>query len=220
MIRLLIVDDQALLRAGFRKLLEAEFDMAVVGEAADGEAAIITAASASPDVILMDIRMPKLDGIEATRRIVAAGGARVLMLTTYDLDEYVFAALRAGASGFLLKDTPPEQLLAGIRAVAAGDSLLGPSVTRRLIETFARQAQPDEQARGLLAQLTTREREVLVGLAAGLSNAEIGADLFLSESTVKSHVSSVLAKLGIRDRVQAVVFAYETGVVIPGSAPA
>lgn len=217
MIRVLIVDDQALVRAGFRKLLEAEPGIAVVGEAADGSAAIVGAANAEPDVVLMDIRMPNVDGIEATRQIAGARGPRVLMLTTYDLDEYVFDALRAGASGFLLKDAPPEQLLAGIRAVAAGDALLDPAVTRRLIESFARLLPPDDQAQAAVALLTPRERDVLVGIARGRSNAEIGRELYLSESTVKSHVSNVLAKLGVRDRVQAVVFAYEVGLVHPRS---
>jgi DNA-binding NarL/FixJ family response regulator len=214
-IRVLIVDDQALVRAGFRKLLEAEADIAVAGEATDGEQAVTAALATRAEVILMDIRMPKLDGIEATRQIIAASAGRVLILTTYDLDEYVFDALRAGASGFLLKDAPPDRLLAGIRAVAAGDALLDPSITRRLIEAFAAQRPPDADTERVVASLTDRERGTLIGIARGLSNAEIASELYLSESTVKSHVSNVLAKLGVRDRVQAVVFAYEAGVVTP-----
>jgi DNA-binding NarL/FixJ family response regulator len=216
----LIADDQALMRAGFRMILEAEPDMEVVGEAADGRAAVAAARELRPDVVLMDVRMPEMDGIEATRRLLAEEAApktRVVMLTTFDMDEYVYEALRAGASGFLLKDVPPEQLLAGIRAVAAGDSLLAPSVTRRLIQEFVRH--PPEglrRAPQLADELTTREVEVLRMMARGLSNAEIAKDLYVSETTVKTHVAHVLAKLGVRDRVQAVVFAYETGLVLPG----
>ncbi|HEY7283503.1 MAG TPA: response regulator transcription factor [Actinomycetota bacterium] len=217
----LIADDQALMRAGFRMILEAEPDMEVVGEAADGRAAVAAARDLKPDVVLMDVRMPEMDGIEATRRLLdgAGGGTRVVMLTTFDMDEYVYEALRAGASGFLLKDVPPEQLLAGIRAVAAGDSLLAPSVTRRLIQEFVRRPPEALRAPPLLAdELTAREAEVLRMIARGLSNAEIARELFVSETTVKTHVAHVLAKLGVRDRVQAVVFAYESGVVQPGDA--
>lgn len=220
-VRVLIVDDQALVRAGFRMILEAEDDMEVVGEATDGREAVAEALSLLPDVVLMDVRMPEMDGIEATRRLLAADGAnvRVVMLTTFDMDEYVYEALRAGASGFLLKDVPPEQLVAGIRAVASGDALLAPSVTRRVIEEFVRH--PPDSLRRLPAEveeLTDREREVLAMLARGLSNAEIAAELVVSETTVKTHVGRILMKLRLRDRVQAVVFAYETGLVQPGAA--
>jgi len=217
-IRVLIADDQSLVRAGFRLVLEHEPDIEVVGEAADGEQAVHGAARLGPDVVLMDIRMPHLDGIAATRRIAQRGRARVLVLTTYDLDEYVFDALQAGASGFLLKDTPPEQLAAGIRHVAAGDALLAPSVTRRLIEEFARTGPPRRPAPAGLDELTPRELEVLRLVARGLSNAEIAEALVLGDTTVKTHVTHVLAKLGLRDRVQAVVLAYESGVVTPGAA--
>ena len=217
-VRILIVDDQALVRAGFRMILEAEEDIEVVGEAADGREAVEAATSLSPDVVLMDVRMPEVDGIEATRRLLARDGqAKVVMLTTFDMDEYVYEALRAGASGFLLKDVPPEQLVAGIRAVASGDALLAPSVTRRVIEEFVRR--PPESVRTTppgLAELTAREVEVLKLMARGLSNAEIAGQLVVSETTVKTHVAHVLMKLGLRDRVQAVVFAYEAGVVRPG----
>ena len=214
----LIVDDQALVRAGFRMILEIEPDLAVVGEAADGEAAVTLVRELRPDVVLMDVRMPGVDGIEATRRVFAdpSCAARVVMLTTFDLDEYVYQALQAGASGFLLKDVPPELLVAGIRAVHAGESLLAPAVTRRMIESFLdRPTAPDPAASTRLASLTPREREVLRLVARGLANAEIGAELFVSETTVKTHVGRVLTKLGLRDRVQAVVYAYETGVVSP-----
>jgi DNA-binding NarL/FixJ family response regulator/class 3 adenylate cyclase len=218
--RILIVDDQALVRAGFRMILEAEEDIEVVGEAADGREAVEAATSLSPDVVLMDVRMPEVDGIEATRRLLAEDGrAKVVMLTTFDMDEYVYEALRAGASGFLLKDVPPEQLVAGIRSVASGDALLAPSVTRRVIEEFVRR--PPESVRTpppALAELTTREVEVLKLMARGLSNSEIAKDLVVSETTVKTHVAHVLMKLGLRDRVQAVVFAYESGLVQPGDA--
>ena len=215
----LIVDDQALVRAGFRMILEAEEDMEVVGEAADGREAIAEAQRLRPDVVLMDVRMPDVDGIEATRRLLGDDGtdAKVVMLTTFDMDEYVYDALRAGASGFLLKDVPPEQLVAGIRAVASGDALLAPSVTRRVIEEFVRRP-PDSirTAPPELAELTARELEVLKLIARGLANAEIAKELFVSETTVKTHVAHVLMKLKLRDRVQAVVFAYESGLVLPG----
>jgi DNA-binding NarL/FixJ family response regulator len=213
----LIADDQALVRAGFRLILEAETDLEVVGEAADGRAAVAAAQQLKPDVVLMDVRMPDLDGIEATRRLVSGGSsAKVLMLTTFDMDEYVYESLRVGASGFLLKDVPPEQLVAGIRAVASGEALLAPSVTRRMIEEFVRR--PRNAARPApreLDRLTAREREVLVLMARGLSNAELAQKFVVSEATVKTHVAHVLAKLGLRDRVQAVVFAYESGVIQP-----
>ncbi len=215
-IRVLVVDDQALVRAGFRMILEAEPELEVAGEAADGVEAIAAVQRLRPDVVLMDVRMPNLDGITATRRILEGGSAtRVLMLTTFDLDEYVYEALRAGASGFLLKDVPPERLIAGIRAVAAGESLLAPSVTRRLIEAYVRR-QPSRTLPAGIEDLTAREREVLTLMARGLSNAEIAEAFVVSETTVKTHVARVLAKLGLRDRVQAVVFAYEYGLIQPG----
>jgi len=220
-VRVLIVDDQALVRTGFRMILEAEEDIEVVGEAADGVEAITEARRLEPDVVLMDVRMPELDGIEATRRLLANGGAgdtKVVMLTTFDMDEYVFDALRAGASGFLLKDVPPERLIDGIRAVADGDALLAPSITRRLIEEFVRSGPINASPPAGLGELTARELEVLQLIARGLSNAEIAKELFVSETTVKTHVAHVLMKLGLRDRVQAVVLAYEAGVVQPGSA--
>jgi DNA-binding NarL/FixJ family response regulator/class 3 adenylate cyclase len=218
-VRVMIVDDQALVRAGFRMILEAEADMEVVGEAADGGEAVTEWQRLQPDVVLMDVRMPEMDGIEATRRLLAGEGAetKVVMLTTFDMDEYVYDALRAGASGFLLKDVPPEQLVEGIRAVASGDALLAPSVTRRVIEEFVRR--PPASARTLpakLEDLTARELEVLKLLARGLSNAEIAKELFVSETTVKTHVAHVLMKLDLRDRVQAVVLAYESGLIQPG----
>jgi DNA-binding NarL/FixJ family response regulator len=216
-VRVLLVDDQALVRRGFRLILEAAGDITVVGEAADGQAALEAAARHDPDVVLMDIRMPQLDGIAATRRLAGRGQPRprVLVLTTYDLDEYVYDALRAGASGFLLKDTPPEQLAPAVRVVAAGDALLAPSVTRRLIEQFARhpaRAAPIAPP----ANLTEREHQVLRLLARGLSNTEIAARLAVSDATVKTHLSNVFSKLALRDRVQAVVYAYEAGLVHPG----
>jgi DNA-binding NarL/FixJ family response regulator len=219
MIRVLLVDDQALLRMGFRLILEAEPDISVVGEAADGAAGVSMAATLRPDVVLMDVRMPVLDGIEATTAIIAAqGSARVLILTTYDLDQYVFAGLRAGASGFLLKDAPPADLLAAIRTVAGGEAVLAPTTTRRLLDRFV-PLLPDpsraDRRREVLELLTDREREVFTLVAAGRSNREIAADLHLSESTVKIHVGRILAKLGLRDRVQAVVLAYESGLVTP-----
>jgi DNA-binding NarL/FixJ family response regulator len=216
-INVLVVDDQALVRAGFIKLLEPEPDLSVVGEAGDGSEAVEAAARTHPDVVLMDIRMPRVDGIEATRRIRATSGApRVLVLTTYDLDEYVFEALKAGASGFLLKDAPADQLIAGIHVVAAGDALLAPSVTRRLIEEFASRPTPPPEGPVELAELTAREREILTLIARGLTNVEIAGKLVVGESTVKTHVGNILMKLGLRDRVQAVVLAYETGLVRPG----
>ena len=215
-VRVAIVDDQGMVRSGFRSLISAEPDLEVVAEAADGEAGVAVVRHTRPDVALMDIRMPVLDGVAATRRIVeAVPECRVLVLTTFDLDEYLFAALRAGASGFLLKDAPADHLLDAIRTVAHGDGMLAPSATRRLIETFGRLTPVSPDA-GLLARVTARELEVLRLLAAGLSNAEIAGRLFVSEATAKTHVSSLLAKLGLRDRVQAVVFAYENGIVVPG----
>jgi DNA-binding NarL/FixJ family response regulator len=218
--RVLVADDQTLVRAGFRVLVESAPDLEVVGEAGDGVEAVELARRELPDVVLMDIRMPRMDGLEATRRIVGldrAEGVRVLVLTTFDLDEYVYQALRAGASGFLLKDTPPADLLAAIRVVAAGDALLAPSVTRRLIAEFARRPEPNAVTPAALAALTDREREVLALVARGLSNAEIAELLVVSGATAKTHVSRVLAKLGARDRAQLVMLAYETGLVAPGS---
>jgi DNA-binding NarL/FixJ family response regulator len=214
----LIADDQALMRAGFRMILEAEPDLEVVGEATTGTEAVAEAGRLRPDVVLMDVRMPEMDGIEATRRLLDGNGdTKVVMLTTFDMDEYVYEALRAGASGFLVKDVPPEQLIAGIRSVASGDALLAPTVTQRLIQEFVRR--PPEGIRTpspQLSQLTAREVEVLRMMARGLSNGEIASELFVSETTVKTHVAHLLSKLGVRDRVQAVVFAYESGVVAPG----
>jgi DNA-binding NarL/FixJ family response regulator len=239
-IRVLLVDDQSLVRAGFRMILDAEADIEVVGEAADGEQAVSSAARLSPDVVLMDVRMPNMDGIEATRRIVGPLGdgalaaeadavadadpamdrPRVLMLTTFELDEYVYESLRAGASGFLLKDVPADQLVAGIRVVASGEALLAPSVTKRLISDFAAaraaQAVAESPPSGL-SDLTAREMEVFKLIARGMSNSEIAAELVVSETTVKTHVARILMKLGLRDRVQAVVLAYESGLVQPGA---
>ena len=218
-IRVLICDDQALVRGGFRAILGAQPDIEVVAEAENGAEAVALAQRRRPDVILMDIRMPVLDGVEATRRLVDMGSpARILVLTTFDLDEYVHAAIRAGASGFLLKDVTPAKLLEAIRIVAGGDALLAPSVTRRLLERFAATLPAGDNASHVLAQLTARETEVLRLLAAGLSNAEIASELVVSEATVKTHVSSLLRKLGLRDRVQAVILAYETGLVGFGKA--
>ena len=215
-IRVLVVDDQALVRVGFRMILEAELDLEVVGEAADGVEAVAAVQVHRPDVVLMDVRMPNLDGIAAARLIIEGDTmSKVLMLTTFDMDEYVYEALRAGASGFLLKDVPPERLVAGIRAVASGESLLAPSVTRRLIEAFV-QRQPARALPRRIEELTAREREVLELMARGLSNAEIAETFVVSETTVKTHVSRVLDKLELRDRVQAVVFAYECGLLQPG----
>jgi DNA-binding NarL/FixJ family response regulator len=218
-IRVLLADDQALVRSGFRLIVEARDDLEVVGEAEDGREAIALAGRVDPDVILMDVRMPILDGVEATRRLVAGGSrARILILTTFDLDEYVYDAIRAGASGFLLKDVHPPQLVDAIRVVAAGEALLAPTVTRRLLDRFA-SALPggDAGPPPALDSLTERELEVLKLLAGGLSNAELAERLFLSETTVKSHISSVFRKLDLRDRVQAVVLAYEAGLVRPGT---
>ena len=215
MIRVLIADDQGMIRAGLRSLLEAEPDLCVVAEAADGAEAVTAARRTSPDVVLMDIRMPEVDGLEATRRVVAdLPSARVLVLTTFDLDEYVYEALRAGASGFLLKDAPAEDLVAAVRILARGDALLAPAVTRRVIESFV--SSPRPTAPPELDSLSPREAEVLRLLARGRSNAEIAGELFVSEATAKTHVSSVLAKLGLRDRIQAVIYAYESAVVRPG----
>ena len=226
-VRIVLADDQALLRKGFRMILEAEDGVEIVGEAADGSDAVRLAELYRPDVVLMDVRMPVLDGIEATRAITAseaAGATRVLILTTFDLDEYAFSALRAGASGFLLKDVPPAELVSAIRTVARGDAVVSPRVTRRLLEEYA-DTLPDLAAGGsgsegkgehpAIAQLTEREREVLLAVADGLSNAEIAERLYVSEATVKSHVGRLLAKLGLRDRVQAVVFAFQSGLVHP-----
>jgi DNA-binding NarL/FixJ family response regulator len=220
-IRVLIADDQPLMRTGFRMILDAEPDLEVVGEAADGAEAVWLAAYVRADVVLMDVRMPGMDGIEATRRLAGDGvqdPVRVLILTTFDLDEYVLSALRAGASGFLLKDVPPEDLVEAIRVVAAGDALLAPSVTRRLLDRFADRLPDPAAARpGALDSLTARELEVLGLVARGMSNAEIADHLVVSETTVKTHVGRLLAKLDLRDRVQAVVLAYETGIVRPGA---
>ena len=218
MIRVLIADDQALVRGGFRMILEAQKDIEVVGEANDGLEAVAQAKELQPDVVLMDIRMPELDGLEATRRLLAGDGAmRVLMLTTFDLDEYVYEAMKAGASGFLLKDVPPERLAEAVRVVAAGESLLAPVITQRLIEEYVRRPPPGSGPPAELSELTEREFEVLKLMARGLSNAELAGQLFLSEATVKTHVTHVLAKLKLRDRVQAVVLAYESGLVYPGA---
>jgi DNA-binding NarL/FixJ family response regulator len=215
--RVLIADDQALVRAGFRKLLESTEGIDVVGEASDGREALDQARRLLPNIVLMDIRMPRLDGIEATRRLTADDtGARVLILTTFGLDDYVYDALRAGASGFMLKDAPPEELLAAIEVVARGDALIAPAVTRSVIEEFVRRSPAATPAPPPIEELTEREREVLELLARGLSNAEIAERLVVSAGTVKTHVAHVLAKLGLRDRVQAVILAYESGLVSPG----
>jgi DNA-binding NarL/FixJ family response regulator len=218
-IRVLVVDDQELVRAGFCVILEAADGITVIGEAANGAQAVAAAAATAPDVVLMDVRMPEMDGLEATRRITGgerAAGPRVVMLTTFDLDDYVYEALRAGASGFLLKDAPRHDLIAAVRRVAAGDALLAPSVTMRLIESFARRPATSLPSPTRLASLTARERDILLLLARGQTNAEVAAGLFVSEATVKTHVGHLLAKLGLRDRVQAVILAYETGLVTPG----
>jgi DNA-binding NarL/FixJ family response regulator len=217
MTSVLLADDQALVRGGFRMILEAQEDIEVLGEAGDGAEAIDQALALNPDVVLMDIRMPRVSGIEATRRLrEASSRARVLVLTTFDLDEYVYEAMKAGASGFLLKSVPASQLADAVRTVAAGDALLSPEITRRLIEQYVRRPRPSAETAGL-SELTERELEVLKLVARGRSNAEIAGELVVSEATVKSHVSRMLTKLGLRDRVQAVVFAYESGLVEPGS---
>jgi DNA-binding NarL/FixJ family response regulator len=219
-VRVLLVDDDDLMRAGLRAVLSSDHRVEVVGEAGDGHAAVQRVRALRPDLVLMDVRMPGLDGIAATREILAGSpDLRIVILTTFDDDDYVFGALRAGASGFLLKRTRPEDLLAAIQTVAAGDALLSPSVTRTVIERMARQPEPAAPAGPLLAELTAREREVLVLLARGQSNAEIAAELVIEESTAKTHVKRILAKLGLRDRIQAVIFAYETGLTRPGSTP-
>ena len=216
-IRVLIADDQSMVRAGFRMLLSGEEGIEVVAEASNGLEAVDKAARANPGVILMDIRMPELDGLEATRRIIAANDtARILILTTFGLDEYVYEALRAGASGFVLKDDPPEQLIAAVRTVAAGEALLSPAITKRVIKQFARIRRPQPPKE--LDDLTARERDILRLVAGGLSNAEIGEQLYISETTVKTHVTHILQKLGLRDRVQAVVLAFQAGVVNHGDA--
>jgi DNA-binding NarL/FixJ family response regulator len=218
-IKVLIADDQAMLRGGLRAILEVEEDLDVVGEASDGVQAVDEALRLHPDVVLMDVRMPGLDGLEATTRLAAAGSrAKVLIVTTFDLDEYVFRALRAGASGFLLKAAPPGRLADAVRTVAGGEAVFDPTVTRRLVEHFLERPDLDEDARRPLEDLTEREREVLRLLARGMTNAEMGRELFLSELTVKSHVTRMLGKLGVRSRVQAVILAYETGLVRPGEA--
>lgn len=222
---MLLADDQPLLRMGFRLILEGQGDLAVVGEASNGDDAVRLAADLRPDVVLMDVRMPQLDGIEATRRITTSGSCtRIIILTTFDLDEYAFDGLRAGASAFLLKDVAPQDLVRAIRVVASGDAVVAPRVTQRLLETYVRSlppaqantARPDPR----LVELTPREREVLEAVAEGLSNAELAQRFFLSEATIKTHVRRILTKLGLRDRVQAVVFAYENGIVVPGPAGA
>jgi DNA-binding NarL/FixJ family response regulator len=214
-----VADDQALVRAGFCRLVDSEPDMHVLGEAGNGDDVVRIVRATRPDVALLDIRMPVMDGIEATRQIVSATSTRVVILTLFDLDDYVFAALQAGASGFLLKDSPADQLLAAIRVAAQGDALIAPSVTRRLLDEFAQLGARNRSVPGLV-DLTDRERQVLTHVAAGLSNAEIAAVMFLGEATVKTHVGRVLAKLGVRDRVQAVVAAYESGLVRPGASAA
>jgi DNA-binding NarL/FixJ family response regulator len=220
-ITVVVADDQELVRAGFCVILNTVDGISVVGEAASGAEAVAQAALHRPDVVLMDVRMPEMDGLEAARLITSAPGApKVVMLTTFDLDDYVYAALRAGASGFLLKDSPRGDLIAAVRAAAAGDALLAPSVTRRLIEAFARRPPETSPSPSQLASVTARERDVLLLIARGRSNAEIAAALVVSEATVKTHVGSLLAKLGLRDRVQAVILAYETGLIVPGEAPA
>lgn len=220
MTSVLLADDQELMRMGFRMVMETQADISIVGEAGNGREAVAAAKRLQPDVVLMDVRMPEMDGVQATRLIVESNSsARIIILTTFDLDEYVYAALRAGASGFLLKDTPPADLLSGIRAVASGDAVVAPRVTRRLLSNYAHRlpvsGRPDCGQGERLELLTAREREVLLQVASSLSNAEIAQRLVLSEATVKSHVGRILAKLGLRDRVQIVVFAYETGLITP-----
>ncbi len=213
-VRIVIVDDQALVREGLRKIFDADAELVIVGEAADGEAAVEVVQQLRPDVVVMDIRMPVLDGLEATRRLTAPanGGQRILILTTFDLDEYVYEELRAGASGFMLKDAPAEDLIAAVRVIAGGEGLLAPAVTKRVIERFADLPPPRSELANGLEELTVREREVFRLLARGLSNAEIAAELVISDGTAKTHVARVLGKLGLRDRVQAVIFAYERGL--------
>jgi DNA-binding NarL/FixJ family response regulator len=218
-IRVLIADDQELVRAGFGAILAKQPDIEVVGEAADGAAAVTLTERLHPDVVLMDVRMPNVDGIEATRRLAALGSAsRVLMLTTFDLDEHVYEAMRAGASGFLLKDVPREELASAVRTVARGDALLAPAITRRLVEDFVRRPPPTGARNERFAELTARELEVLTLIARGRSNSEIAGELYLSEATVKTHITRVLQKLGVRDRVQSVIVAYEHGLIQPGRA--
>jgi DNA-binding NarL/FixJ family response regulator len=218
MIRVLIADDQALVRGGFHMILDAQPDIEVVAEAEDGRQALARARELAPDVVLMDIRMPELDGLEATRRLLHdAGSTRVLILTTFDLDEYVYDAMKAGASGFLVKDVRPEQLADAVRVVATGDALLAPTITRRLIEQFVRRPPPTTGAPANLSELSKRELEVLELMARGLANAEIAESLFVTEATVKTHVTHILSKLALRDRVQAVVLAYESGLVVAGA---
>jgi DNA-binding NarL/FixJ family response regulator len=219
-IRVLLADDQMLVRAGFRAILELQEDIDVVGEAGDGAEAVERARDLQPDVVLMDIRMPGLDGIEATRRLLAngSGAPRVLMLTTFDLNEYLYEAMKAGASGFLLKDAPRDQLVSAVRTIASGDALIAPSLLRRLVEDFVRRPAPGSRTPGELSDLTERELEVLKLVARGLSNAEIATTLFLSDATVRTHVRHILSKLNLRDRVQAVVLAYESGLVQAGEA--
>ncbi|KAA1426410.1 response regulator [Nocardioides antri] len=217
-VRLILADDQPLVREGLRKIFEADPELSVVADVGDGRAAVEAARRLRPDVVVMDIRMPHLDGIEATRQVVAGGGGlpRVLVLTTFDLDEYVFGALRAGASGFLLKDAAPEALISAVHTIASGDALLAPAVTRLVVEKFAGTREPNRHAAARLAELSEREREVLLLMVAGRSNREIAAGLFISEATVKTHVMAVLRKVGLRDRIQAVIFGYESGLVTPG----
>jgi DNA-binding NarL/FixJ family response regulator len=219
-VRVLVVDDQELVRTGLRAILAAQSGIDVIGEAGDGEQAVEAAARLKPDVVLMDVRMPQMDGLEATRRIVGQPepAPRVLVLTTFDLDEYVYEALRAGASGFLLKGAPTERVVEAVRVIAAGDALISPSVTRRLIDEFARRPRSDAATPAQIEELTAREREVLELVARGRSNPEIAADLIVSAATVKTHVAHILMKLGVRDRVQAVILLYESGVIQPGSA--
>ena len=220
MIRVLIADDQELVRAGFRMILEAQDDIEVVGEASEGAEAVEAARTLDPDVVLMDVRMPETDGIEATQRLATAGlRARVLMLTTFDADDYVYEAMRAGASGFLLKNAPPAELVSALRATARGDAQLAPVIVRRMVEEFVRRPPPGTIRPEVLVELTARELDVLKLVARGLSNAEIAAQLFLGEATVRTHVSRILSKLDLRDRTQAVVIAYESGLVKPGELP-
>jgi DNA-binding NarL/FixJ family response regulator len=218
-ITVLIADDQRLVRAGFRVILDSEPDIIVVAEAGDGQQALELTRQHTPTVVLLDIRMPTMDGLEAARRIVTAGTSRVLMLTTFDADEYVYQALRAGASGFLLKDAPPDQLVAAVRSVAAGDALIDPAITRRLIEAFTAAVRPADQTPASLTALTTRELDVLRLVSRGMSNQEIAQELHVEPSTIKTHVARILMKLGLRDRVQAVVLAYQSGLVTPEAPP-